>query len=272
MKIGLSSCGKMLDRQLFEAYKNAGIKAMELSVGNKAVCDTFDVGSVVPLAKEFGIELWSYHLPFGPFEILDISQPDRAESTVEYYKGLMASVREAGIRVFVIHPSGEPIAPADRPVRMETAKDSLRRLAEYGDSIDAVIAVENLPRTCLGNCSAEILELIGVHDSLRVCFDTNHLLNENNVDFVNNIGNKIITTHVSDYDFVDEKHWLAGEGKIDWNELYSALKNADYNGPWLYELGFRSPATLSRSRDLTCEDFGRNAREIFDGREITVIK
>lgn len=272
MKIGLSSCGKRLDRQLFEEYKNAGIEAMELSVGNKDACDGFDVSSVLSFAEEFGIEMWSYHLPFAPFSILDISQSDIADSTVEYYKGLMSAARECGIRVFVIHPSGEPIEAENRPFRMATAKKSLARLADYGDSIDAVIAVEDLPRTCLGNSSAEILELISAHDSLRVCFDTNHLLGEDNVDFVNNIGRRIITTHVSDYDFVDEKHWLAGEGKINWSALIGALRGVGYDGPWLYELGFKAPATMSRPRDLTCEDFARNAKEIFNEKEITVIK
>lgn len=270
MVIGLSSCSKRLDRQLFEAYKNAGIGAMELSVGNKSACDTFDVNDILPLAEEYGIDLWSYHLPFGPFEEIDISQPETADFTVEYYKSLMAKIRAAGTRIFVIHPSGEPISFEDRPTRMATAKESLRKLAEYGDSIDAMIAVEDLPRTCLGNCSAEILELISVHDSLRVCFDTNHLLGEDNIDFINNIGRKIVTTHVSDYDFADEKHWLPGEGDVDWKALYSALSKV-YDGPWLYELGFKAPATLSRPRKLTCEDFSRNAIEIFEGKGITPI-
>ncbi|MBE6651681.1 MAG: hypothetical protein E7613_10285 [Ruminococcaceae bacterium] len=272
MKIGLSSCGKALTKELFEEYKNSGIDAMELSVGNKAQCDAFDIMSVVPLAKEYGIELWSYHLPFGPFEEIDISNPDIADFTVEYYKGLMAKGVEAGIRIFVIHPSGEPIDEGDRSARMARAKKSLLTLGEYGDSIGAVVAVEDLPRTCLGNSSDEILELISVHESLRVCFDTNHLLGEDNLSFVEKVGNRIITTHVSDYDFVDEKHWLPGEGGIDWHSLYTALKGKGYDGPWLYELGFGIPKTMSRPRKLNCADFARNANEIFDGEKITVIK
>lgn len=265
MKIGLSSCGKKLDRQLFENYKNAGIASLELSIGSKAACDSFDVMSIVPLAEEYGVELWSYHLPFGPFEEIDISSPKLADFTVEYYKTLIAKGREAGIKVFVIHPSGEPIDEDDRPVRMETAKASLRSLAEYCDTLDAIIAVEDLPRTCLGNCSAEILELISVHPSLRICFDTNHLLSEDIVAFINNVGDKIITTHVSDYDFVDEKHWLPGDGDIDWKELYSALKNVGYDGPWLYELGFKSCG-----RELSCSDFVSNARGIFGKGTIVI--
>lgn len=57
-----------------------------------------------------------------------------------------------------------------------------------------------------------------------------------------------------------------GEGKVDWQALVQALKEAGYNGPWLYEIGFECPNALWRERDLTCEDFANNAAEIFENR------
>jgi sugar phosphate isomerase/epimerase len=133
------------------------------------------------------------------------------------------------------------------------------------------VAVEDLPRTCLGRNSDEILELIGAHDALRVCFDTNHLLGENPVDFICKLKGKIITTHVSDYDFINERHWLPGEGDLDWNAIFGALREIGYDGAWLYELGFACPKSILRPRALTCEDIARNARELFDGKNPTVI-
>ena len=91
------------------------------------------------------------------------------------------------------------------------------------------------------------------------------------MDFVHRIGKKIITLHVSDYDFVNERHWLPGEGKNDWQAIYKALQEIEYNGVWLYELGFGSTKKITRERPLTCEDFVRNAREIFEGRKLTVV-
>ena len=58
------------------------------------------------------------------------------------------------------------------------------------------------------------MELISADDRLRVCFDTNHLLKESIIDFIYNVGDKIITTHVSDYARENERHWLPGEGVI----------------------------------------------------------
>ena len=103
-----------------------------------------------------------------------------------------------------------------------------------------------------------------------VCFDTNHLLKENPVDFIHKIGKRIITTHVSDYDFINERHWLPGEGGLDWQAILHALKDVGYSGMWLYEIGFSCPKTILRNRDLNCNDFARNAKELFDNKNITV--
>lgn len=40
---------------------------------------------------------------------------------------------------------------------------------------------------------------------------------------------------MSDYDRKNERHWLPGEGVIDWNELLSVLIDSGYKGPFIYE-------------------------------------
>lgn len=272
MKIGLSSCSKPFSEQLFKDYEEAGISAMEISY-NLETTNEYDFALAKSYADKYGIELWSLHLPFMPFSIIDISKPELAESSLEYYsKMLLKANREAGITRFVVHPSGERIAVEDRPTRLATAKKYLEKLADVAKRVDSIILVEDLPRLCLANNSDEILYLTEGHDSLKVVFDTNHLLNEKLEDFIRKVGSRIASTHISDYDFVDEKHWLPGEGMIDWTMLYNELKAVGYDGVWLYELGFVAPKTLTtRSRDLCCRDFYNNAEEIFNGKEITVI-
>jgi len=268
--IGLSSCGKRLDEELFKSYISSGITHMEISEG-KAACEAMDFDRIAELAKNSEVILWSFHLPFAPFSEIDISNPDLAGATVDYYLGLIKKATAIGIEKFIVHPSGEPISPEDRPLRLACAKEHLALLAQKAAELGAVICVEDLPRTCLGNCSAEMLELLSAHSALRSCFDTNHMLSEDLVGYANAVGDKIVTLHVSDYDFVNERHWLPGEGDVDWKELYAAIKATGYSGPWLYELGFECPATILRDRALTCADFARNANEIFEGKDLTVI-
>ena len=113
-----------------------------------------------------------------------------ATSTGDFYyytgsqKESLRLIRAAGFRYAVLHPSGEPIDNADREASLSAAEDSLRTLAQVAREAGITLALENLPRTCLGNCSAELLELIAADDRLRICFDTNHLLGEDISDFI----------------------------------------------------------------------------------------
>ena len=269
-KIGLSTpCGHITEENL-ASYRAAGLTVMEISDRVEGYAD-FDYEHARTLADQYGIKLHSMHLPFMPFTQIDISSPALADDTVEYYRELIEKGASIGIKIFVLHPSGEPIKDEERSIRMETAKKTLARLAEIAKANDAVIAVENLPRSCLGKNSAEIAELLSVHEALRACFDTNHLLSEPLADFMRNMKDRIITTHISDYDFVNERHWLPGEGKIDWQEILSILTEIGYQGPWMYELSLVCPKTILRNRSLCHADLMRNAQELFDGKTLTVI-
>lgn len=270
MKIGRYS-GMNLSRELFRAFGESGIEMMEISIGTKRQSHLeLQLRELKAWGDEFGVELWSYHMPGAGSSLVDPNKEARLQ-LIELHRNIMGRAREVGIRHFVVHPSGEPIPSEHRAEMIDRCKESLMQLAEIARKEDTVIAVENLPRTCLGNSSAEMLELLSADKDLRVCFDTNHLLGEDNMRLLDAVGDKIVTIHVSDYDFIDEKHWLPGEGKNDWQRIYKKLSAVGYKGPWLYEVDFSAP-TITRHRDLVCADYVRNAREIFEGRPLTVIE
>ena len=268
-KIGLSTCSSRITEETFSGYSSAGLEFMEISDNIEGYA-RLNYSELSALSEKYGVKIWSMHLPFGPFNVLDLSKPTLAEHTVEYYAELIKKGAEIGVDKFVLHPSGEPIKEEERRLRMETAKASLGALAKIAAKHGAVICVENLPRTCLGKNSEEIAELVSAHPALRVCFDTNHLLSEDPAEFVRKIGDKIATIHVSDYDFVNERHWLPGEGKIDWQAILAALREINYSGVWMYEIELRCPKTILRDRAFVYEDFSKNAKELFAGEKPTV--
>ena len=267
-KVGLSCCGFALNEENFRKLQQSGISAIEISMAPDQYKD-IRYGEVQAYAKQYSTELWSFHLPFMPFREIDISscRKELRDNAVRLYKELIEKAADIGIRTFVIHPSGEPIGVEEREDRIRYSMQTLDSLAEFAHQHGAVIAVENLPRTCLGNTADEMLRLLSANEKLRVCFDTNHLLQGSHADFIRKLGDKIVTLHVSDYDFVDEKHWLPGEGEIDWPALYSALRESGYSGAWLYEMGLTPTKTMERSRDLTFDDFRKNADAIFSGEQ-----
>ncbi len=264
--IGISTCGSAPNEALFRSYAAAGVFAAELSPAQNGY-DTLDYAAAAGAAAGAGVTLWSFHLQFMPFENVDVSSlsPQVRADTVKRLQGQIERAAAVGIGRFILHASGEPVAPGEREARMQCARESVFALAETAAACGGTLCVEDLPRSCLGRNSAEMLALTGVSPNVRVCFDTNHLLGEAPTDFIAALGEKIVTLHVSDYDFTDERHWLPGEGKLDWASVYAALRAVGYAGIWMYELGMRPKRDMPRTRDLTPADLARNAGEIFAG-------
>jgi len=59
-----------------------------------------------------------------------------------------------------------------------------------------------------------------------------------------------LTLHLSDYDGIDEKHWMPGEGVIDWQAFMLALQEIDYTGPFNYEAKPHGDTPAEKIRDL----------------------
>jgi len=260
LKIGMSSCfARSIEREVFEAYAKNRIDMMEISLAPEKYPE-INWKETKKHSEETGVKIWSLHLPFYPEETFNIASKnsENRKNTIKLQDEYIKKAADIGIKVMVIHPSSEPNEDNERAELINIAKDSLAQLAEVAGQSGAVIAVEDLPRTCLGNCSADIAELISADDRLRVCFDTNHLLIEKNTDFIKAFGEKIITLHVSDYDFLNERHWLPYEGKNNWTEILAELEKVGYSDPFMYEVGSTAPKTITRPAPLTYSDVYNN--------------
>lgn len=231
--------GKELDEKAFAAYKDNGISHMEISFGSYDDTLNLDFKEYKRLADKYGVTLWSFHLPFAPFTALNPSHFDETvrKFTVGYFKELMKEAkRDAGISIFVMHPSGEPIHEDDRTPHLKQLQKSVDELVAFADENGMILAVENLPRTCLGRSSEDMQKILNMHPSLKMCFDLNHCGSESAPDIIKRFGKKIITLHVSDYMGKDECHIMPGEGIVDWTATVRALKAVGYDGPFLYEI------------------------------------
>ncbi len=232
-----------MNAESFTALANAGIHQIELSSG--AVEPYYKVldyprraAEISALARENGVTISSIHLPFGPFANLDpaTGDPEIRRDIIKKQTELISAAAEADIKIAVIHPSGEPYNDSEREVRLNNAVETLAPIAEYAHKAGVSLALENLPRTCLCRTHDEMLYVLSKIPTMKVCFDLNHSLLEKNVDYIRAVGDKIITIHVSDYDFIDERHLLPGRGLSNWEELISTLEEVNYSGRFLYEL------------------------------------
>ncbi|MBQ9544035.1 MAG: sugar phosphate isomerase/epimerase [Clostridia bacterium] len=231
-KTGLS-IGALGEASLERAAK-AGIEAVEFARFEEGA----DPKNLSAYAKSAGVEIWSVHLPFDWNIPIDPSgwDPQWWKICRDTDADLIKKASETGAKIAVIHASLERIPKYFRRSLLTAAAIHLSALSEICRFNGMTLAVEVLPRTCLGNCADELLAFIQAAPDIRVCFDVNHLLNETHAEFIKKVGKYIVTTHISDYDFEDEKHWMPMQGKIDWKQLLSDLEAADYSGPFLYEI------------------------------------
>lgn len=232
--------------------KAGGLDYIEVTMNNVINKDTSGVWDRAAALKadidSSGLKVWSVHMPYS--RTLDISVLDdlkRAEN-VQYMKDMM---RVAGVfqpQYLVLHPSSEPITPDEREQRLANSHASIGELAPVAKEIGAVLCVENLPRTCLGQNGEEMMRLIEGYDEVGLCFDTNHLLYQSHEDYLKAVAKgKIKTVHLSDYDFADERHLIPGKGLIDNKALWAGIKENGYDGIMMFEC-YAEPAQLDTAR------------------------
>jgi sugar phosphate isomerase/epimerase len=260
----LSFAGRF-DPETLTSYAKAGLSCCELSFSYDYYFNTLDfpknASACGKLAHECGISLWSLHIPFS--QHLDISNEDNELRSITLYtnKTLIKAAAEAGISVIVLHPSSEPISAEKRQERMKRSHEAISVLNSVCTENGLRLAVEDLPRTCLCNNSAEMISLLQ-GTGAGVVFDTNHSLVEDNphfIDALSSAGIPIHTLHVSDYyrdenGKLDERHCLPGEGINDWDAIFASLEKAGYCGPLMYEVyslskGRKVPLTIKEVYD-----------------------
>ena len=274
LKTGIStSFFGRLDRKDLDAVAAAGIDCVELSYGFDHYMNVIEFPQTAAYwgrqARDTGVEIWSLHLPFsGTFDIS--SERLEFRSITSYVqRELIWAAAEAGASVVVLHPSAEPIADDKRQEHFQYSRENIEKLAREADACGLILAVENLPRTCLCRNSEEMIALLKDTGADAV-FDTNHNLSEDNVCFVDALtagGVRIASLHISDYGpdengVLDERHRMPGDGINRWNDLLAALERHGYTGPLMYEISHQP-----KNREAyTLEDAAANMRALAGGQ------
>lgn len=218
-----------------EAIKKAGITGLELCLNEDYESQRALLPAALKKIREYSMDIFSIHLPFG--DTVDIASPDEdtrreAEEKVLRFVSLTAGL---GAPRMVIHASYEPIPAVDRDRCLMASVRSLRAIAQALGERRIALAVEELPRTCLGNCAEEMRWILSQVPGAGVCFDTNHLTLQTPEEFAEEMADTIITTHISDYDGINEKHWTPGDGIVPFKKLHETLLAHGYTGPILFE-------------------------------------
>lgn len=257
LSTSLSGTDCYLDR--LEELVRDGLSCVELCL--RPEDDDKSCREAAERVQAAGLRVWSIHLPFGEtVDPAEINERRRAEN-VDQIRSLIDGTAELGATIYVIHGSAEPVDDTERARALEAAGCSLEELTSHMASRGLTLALENLPRSCIGRTSEEIEFLLERVPSLRLCFDTNHFtplhpdvrfrpfqrkfpavhrrLNPEPVEeggaYARRFANRIVTLHISDYDGINECHWHPGQGIVDFYGIHQALLEAGFTSPLIFE-------------------------------------
>lgn len=185
----------------------------------------------VEYARQLGLTIQFAHL--GYKGINDIwAEGQNGDILVEQYLKDLDKVKENNIPMVVMHLTSKSVAPA--PSMKGITR--LQKIADYAEHLGIKIAFEN---TKIFGYLEYVFEHIK-NKNVGVCYDAGHCHCHFNDKFSWEIfKDKIFAVHLHDNDQTDDLHLLPFDGTIDWDQLMSNLKTANYNGPITLESCYR---------------------------------
>ncbi|NAS13303.1 sugar phosphate isomerase/epimerase family protein [Poritiphilus flavus] len=267
MKFGASSWPFQWDppyENVIKRISGLGFKAIELIAWNpgflKDYYTTSKVKELRAILSGEGLELSQF--VFSQFD-LSHPEPDKRKSALEDFKQAADIGLELGTKIInsvSAWPFGmrfgeefpwhthKPLvqlftAPMPRGLNWDGNYKSyvaaVQACADHCEANGLFHSIEPHPYAYVANTSGA-LRLFEHVDSDALClnFDPSHLFPVG--DFPNvsvyQLGNRIKHLHVSDNDAVTNVHWRPGQGKIDWKEMFIALKETGFDGVVSIEL------------------------------------
>lgn len=222
-----------------QAFRRSKIKAIELSFFPNVEPDSETTkihGEFARrLKREKIAEIASVHLPFmggGKSWDMSLANEDARKDVSMRLQKLIRDNADLIPANVTMHSSMEPPLE-EHPARIECVCRTIEELLPLAEEIGFSLNVEYLPRKCIGNCVAELENIINRFDPKHVnlCMDVNHVMDKYNElpDIISYLAPRIKTFHFNDYDGIDEKHWFPGQGVINWGAVMKAVRAIDHD-------------------------------------------
>ena len=233
-----SSLGNTMTEAVANAIRQGRLRNFEVSFGTWLDGDENEIALSQKLFKQLinegALRSASVHLPFYGKDIWDPSYLDedvRKQVVARFIRRIQDNA-DLMAPMVTLHASNEPPLE-EHPRRIGQVCKSIEELLPFAEKMGFVINVEFLPRTCVGNCAEELQQIVSNFDANQVgiCLDVNHIMNRylQLPDMIDLLAPRIRSFHISDYDGIDETHWMPGQGIHNWPELMRHIRAIDHD-------------------------------------------
>ncbi|WP_284646079.1 sugar phosphate isomerase/epimerase family protein [Paenibacillus silviterrae] len=169
----------------------------------------------------------SVHSPIWELNLASARFPMVAEYSYEVYKECLAWSAHIGAEQMVIHPSLYSTPLFLRKASQLRAIDNLKRLGDEAQKLGIDLAVENVGfrETALFD-QEEFVRLFEEIPAVSALVDVGHsfINGWDTVELIRTLGTRLSAVHLHDNDGVDDLHQPVGEGAMEWEPIWSALR------------------------------------------------
>lgn len=198
--------------------RDAGFNGVMLAWEDETEPVHVSIRDQVRMARERELRIVNAHAPYRGWNLLWYpDHPDRKVFLSQLNRWI-EEVGESEIPSLVVH-TGD-IVMEEAPV-LSAGIDAFSELCETAEKHGTSLAVENVSRQYLLRTIFDHVE----SPALRFCYDSSHdfMLPCCRGTILKDYKDKLITMHLSDNDLKEDKHWIPGEGKINYARIAKDL-------------------------------------------------
>ncbi|MDD3888393.1 MAG: sugar phosphate isomerase/epimerase [Syntrophomonadaceae bacterium] len=204
--------------------KEAGFNATTLWWEDEIGSPCIKKETMPNLVRDSGLILENTHIPYNDCDDLWSEHRLTRDAIVNKYIGWLSDCAKHSIPMMVMHITDSHYLPPPTQYGI----DSIFRVLKVAEDLGVVIAIENTGREdYIYFVLSEIYS-----DYLGFCYDSSHnrLCSKNTITLLEKLGDRLACTHLADNDGQIDRHWLPGEGIIDWEKISNVFPKNEYTG------------------------------------------
>jgi len=181
--------------------------------------------------------IWELNIASARFDML-------AQYSYEVYKECLAWSAHIGAEQMVLHPSLYSTQLFLRKESQQRSIDNLKRLGDEAQKLGIVLAVENVGfRDGALFDQEEFVRLFEEIPTITALVDIGHahINGWNTPELLRALGERLSAVHLHDNDGYDDLHQPIGEGTIEWQPVWNALKELRHPLRYILEYQFETP-------------------------------
>lgn len=212
--------------QRLKLIKKAGFNATTLWWEDEIGSPCINKENMPDMVRDSGLVLENTHIPYDDCDNLWSEHKATRDAIVTKYTGWINDCAKYGIPIMVMHITDSLRLPSPH----QTGKyglESINRLIRVGEDLGVTLALENTGREDYIYFVLSELQ----SNYLGFCYDSSHnrIYGQNKLELLNKTSRRLVTTHLSDNDGNKDRHWLPGEGIIDWPGLTRIFSQIQYD-------------------------------------------